>query len=551
MAYDFWETMKKFMKGELKVGSGPNTITIKPTLNPAETVANIQKLAAMKKQAKPQQDTAALKNTAVTKQPVQTKVQGKTGGGVARQNPVLKNIADMVFNQRKQNTGNDLNQPGKTVNFVTTINPMLNSIEKMVSNAGKQNVNNSHVTQGKANISAENPALNYIEDMIFNDNNKTHSSNDKQIYLKLTDSPIGTRNLMNEAVKKYQSQKPKAADTTVKTDIEYEQRLKEAEQAVTNANNALWRGQQIGNSIGYGSTEAMPDLQKLQTDVEKAVANLRNIQAEHPDGNPLEYGLEQFLLNTRTGSRNIESGLFSQIGSINEDTGNLIRGGEPKTIAGHITKSAIKNSVSTEELVNACSDRINELEQKEKVENLPLNEKLELFYLKDFLSQGGESRKKIQDNYKDNQADTQEVERLYTNLPQYQRDIAGTIGKGLGDVMVGAIPVLNGLYTYYSSGGQAAEEAVNKGAKMQDVYRTAGLTGAAKVTLGEILSSLKILDNSFGAGVAESASEALQPFIDRLTYDSKAPLPTLEELTKAFKSGSVAKAFSEVLKKLF
>ena len=478
MAYDFWESMKKFMKGELKTGTGPNTITIRPTMNPAETIANIQKLAAMRNQVKPQRSAAIPQNTAGIKPPVQLNTQGKTGGYVAPQNPVFKNIADMVFNTKKRTQG----------------------------------VNKSIQT------------------------------------LNLTANPFETSNNLREAVKNYQPQKPKTVETIIKTDSEYEQRLKEAEQSLADTNNALAWGQQISKSIGYGSNEPMPDLQKLQADVEKAVANLRNIQAEHPDGNPVEYCGEQFLLGMRSKGRNADSRLFSQIGAFNEDVGSVIRGGDPQTIPGHITKIGIDNLKSPDELVNACSDRINILEQKEKVENLPLNEQLELFYLKDFLSQGGESIKRIKENYDENQADTQEVERLYTNLPQYQRDIAGTIGLGLSDAMSSAIPVAGQVFTYYSAGGEAAEDALNDGASLQEANLNAGLTGAIKVTLGEILSGIKLLDNVLGSGIAESVSETLKPFVDRLTYNPEAPLPTLEELTKAFKSGSIAKAFSEILK---
>ena len=44
MAYDFWETMKKFLKGELKFGNDTNL----PTLNPVDDFSNIQKAATLK-----------------------------------------------------------------------------------------------------------------------------------------------------------------------------------------------------------------------------------------------------------------------------------------------------------------------------------------------------------------------------------------------------------------------------------------------------------------------------------------------------------------------
>jgi hypothetical protein len=133
MAYDFWDTFKRFMKG---AGTGPNPIWIKPTMDPAENIAAPQKIDALKNQAKPQQ-TPAVQNNSEVKAATQITAGGKTRGYASLQNPILKSIADMIF-KHEQNTGNNLNQQGMTNNITYHSNPILKNIEDMVSNGRKQ-----------------------------------------------------------------------------------------------------------------------------------------------------------------------------------------------------------------------------------------------------------------------------------------------------------------------------------------------------------------------------------------------------------------------------
>jgi hypothetical protein len=371
-------------------------------------------------------------------------------------------------------------------------------------------------------------------------------------------------------VKNYMTQKAQNEKS------EYQRRLERAQKKSQDAENTLYSAQQEIDSIsaGFGDGKTAPDINKLQEQVEKSYEMLRNVQAEHPAGDPVTYGVEQGMLAMRTGAQQAKSGLTAQVGRYNADISRVLNGEDPQTEVGYITRGMAEAAGGADKLKDVLPGMVSELEKKEQSEGLNPFEKLQLYYFKDFASGGGESSAAIQKNADINQADTEEVERLYTNVPEGQRAagrlIGGGIGSGLSTVGLYALnPGIGGAYSYYSAGGQGAEQVINDGGTIDEAAANAKSRGTTEVVVEQMFSGLpyvgglieggnkaagKIANpyiqagikravDAAGEGTEEIITQALQPFIDRATYDPDAPLPTFDELAQAFGGGYIASAF--------
>lgn len=211
MVYDFWDTMKKYLKGGLTAGTGSNAMTVKPTMNPVEAASNIHKVYALKNQSKLQQASGVKQNTAGTKQAAQLNTNTNAGGYAALQNPVFKSISDMVFNKSKQNTGNTLNQQNGQENTITKIDPVSKNTQDMVLNSGKQKTSNlnkqiktgAEVLQNINNPIKQNEKLQLINNTMENGLNDHFFSNGEngEAHIKSNDPMDVKYELLNSKLK--------------------------------------------------------------------------------------------------------------------------------------------------------------------------------------------------------------------------------------------------------------------------------------------------------------------------------------------------------------